>query len=125
MHRESRVEREAWTALVEGRTAKPRSKFGNNNRVKEGGYHSDKEALVATKLAALASRGTIKNLREQVPVVLVPGKRKIKDIIWIADFVYEDGDGIHYLDAKGCKTAVYRLKKKLAAILLDINIEEV
>jgi len=42
------------------------------------------------------------------------------------DFYYCDLDGTpHIVDAKGFKTAVYRLKKRLAALLLHVTIEEV
>lgn len=126
MRRESGKDREAWTAFVEGRPAKKAPKFGNRDRRKEGGYQSDKEADYATRLNALFRAGKIKALREQVPVLLVQGSSGIKGIVWKADFVYEDLDGhVHYLDAKGCKTQVYLLKKKLARLLLGIIIEEV
>lgn len=126
MRRETREEREAWTAKIEGREEKKRSKYGNNNQTKEGGYHSNREAEIAMKLDALQRAGEITNLREQVPIVLVPGKNKVQAIKWIADFVYDDLDGVtHYMDAKGCRTAVYKLKKKLAYVLHDIVIEEV
>jgi hypothetical protein len=121
VRRETTREREAWTAHIEGRQEK-RNKYGNER----GQYASKREADHAGKLWALESRGLIKNLREQVPVVLVEGKGKIRRITWIADFVYEDLNGRrHYQDVKGLKTPVYRLKKRLAALLLNLEIEEV
>jgi hypothetical protein len=57
--------------------------------------------------------------------VLVPGDGKLRPIIYIADFYYTDLDGTpHVVDAKGFKTQVYRLKKRMAALLLNITIEE-
>jgi Protein of unknown function (DUF1064) len=114
--------REAWTAMVEGRAPK-RSKYG---AVRTDGYASKREARTAAALHALARAGQIKDLREQVPIVLVPRNGKLRAVTYIADFTYSDPDGIkHYLDAKGFKTPVYRLKKRLAALLLNIEIEEV
>lgn len=114
-------EREAWTALVEGRKPKI-SKYGNE---RTGSNASKWEAEIATNLHALAKAGLIQNLREQVPVVLVEGRGKIRPIKYIADFVFEEHGKTRYLDAKGCKTAMFRLKKKLAMLLHGIHIEEV
>lgn len=126
MRGDSGKNREAWTAFVEGRAAKKQPKYKNKDRRKDGGYQSEKEADYATRLNALCRGGKIRNLREQVPVVLVPGRDGIRGIVWKADFIYEDLDGeIHYLDVKGCKTQVYLLKKRLARLLLGIVIEEV
>jgi hypothetical protein len=122
MRRETAKEREAWTALIEGRSPAKQSKYRS---IRWGKYASKHEAAVAAKLAALASAGKIQNLREQVPIVLVDGKGKIKPIIYIADFTFHDESGYRVLDAKGYKTPVYTLKKKLAALLLNIHIEEV
>jgi len=115
-------DREAWTAMVEGRKPKKRPKF-NAHRTKE--YHSDKEADVAMKLVALQSCGKIWNLSQQVPFTLVEGQGKIRPITYIADFTYLDAEGSHILDAKGFRTPVYRLKKKLMKLLLGLDIEEV
>ena len=122
MRRETAKEREAWTALIEGRSPAKESKYRSK---REGKYASKHEADVAAKLAALESCGKIHNLREQVPIVLVDGRGKIKPIIYIADFTFHDESGYRVLDAKGYRTPVYRLKKKLAALLLNIYIEEV
>lgn len=117
-----KAEREAWTALVEGREAKKQPKYGNE---RSGAYDSKYEAEVAGKLATWQRMGVIHNLKEQVPIVLIPGNGRVKPITYIADFTYEDKDGLHILDAKGFKTQVFRLKKKMAALLLGIQIEEV
>lgn len=120
--RERRGEREAWTAFVEGRTAQTVSKYGN---VREGGYASKHEASKAAELQALARAGKIKDYQEQKRIVLVPGDGKLRPVVYVADFYYVDLDGVpHVLDAKGYKTAIYRLKKRLAALLLHLNIEE-
>ncbi len=114
-----RTEREAWTAFVEGREATPENKYHSQQT---GKYASKHEAEVGSHLWALASRGLIRDLEEQKRVVLVPGNGKLRPVIYIADFFYRDDDGReHWLDAKGFKTQVYRLKKRMACLLLGIN----
>jgi len=123
VRRESKSEREAWTAHIEGREAEKESKYKS---VRTGKYASKLEAMIAARLDALHRAGIIKDLQEQVRIVLVEGRGKLRPIVWVADFVYTDDDGIvHYLDAKGYKTQIYRLKKRLAALLKGIEIEEV
>jgi hypothetical protein len=57
---------------------------------------------------------------------LVPGDGKLRPVIYVADFTYLDqNDQLHVVDAKGFKTPIYRLKKRMAALLLHIKIEEV
>lgn len=127
MRRESQSERAAWTAHIEGAAAAPRSKYGNR-RVEFKGrmYDSQREANEAAKLQILADVGRIKDYEEQKRIVLVPGNGKLRPIIYVADFYYVDLDGApHVLDAKGYKTPVYRLKRRMAALLLRIEIEEV
>lgn len=74
--------------------------------------------------------GQIKNLRRQVSIEIQPSfkdsnGKTIKAITYKADFVYEDLKGkTHYIDVKGMRTDVYKLKKKLLAFR-GIEIEEV
>ena len=117
-----KAEREAWTAFVEGREAKPQSKYGNE---KSGKYASKHESETAGKLATWQRMGAIWDLQEQVPIILIPGNGRVRPIKYIADFTYQDKDGLHVIDAKGFKTQVYRLKKKMASLLLGISIEDV
>lgn len=117
-----KAERDAWTNHILGLPAKKPPKYHNDN---SSGYASEHEKDVATKLYALASCGKIWDLRQQDPIILVPGTEKVRGIVYIADFTYRDQDGYHVLDAKGFKTAVYKVKKKLALLLLNIEIEEV
>lgn len=115
-------EREAWTALVEGRKPK-RNKFGNERTGKNA---SKFEAEVAANLWILEKAGVIRDLREQVPLTLIEGKGKIRPVIYVADFHYYDSRGVeHWLDAKGVRTAMFILKKKMALLLKGIEIEEV
>lgn len=122
MRRESKAEREAWTRYVDGGEAK----VNKYNAERQGKYASKREAAYAAKLDALQRAGIIRELREQHPIVLVPGDGKLRPIRYIADFTYIDQDGkFHVVDCKGFKTQVYRLKKRMAALLLHIDIEEV
>ena len=124
--RERRGEREAWTALVEGREAAPANKYGVAPKEERGKYASKHEAQAAVKYQALARVGQIRDYEEQKRITLVPGDGELRSIVYVADFYYVDPDGNpHVVDAKGYKTAIYRLKKRLAALLLHITIEEV
>lgn len=120
-----KAERQAWTDHVLGKAADAPS-FNKYSNERAGKYASRHEADVAMKLQALARGGQIRELNEQVRIELVPGNDPLKPIIYIADFTYLDAQGkLHVLDAKGFKTPVYRLKKRMAALLLGIEIEEV
>lgn len=119
MRRDS--QRAAWTAHIDGIQPKT-NKYGNERGKR---YASKYEAEIAQKLGALESHGIITELREQVSFTLVEGNGKIRPIRYVADFVYLQDGKQHIVDAKGCKTAVYRLKRKMAALLHGIEIEEV
>jgi hypothetical protein len=123
VRRETQAERAAWTELVDGTKPEKGNKYGAR---REGKYASKHEAAMAATLKILAARGTIRDLREQVRITLVSGNGKLRPVVYVADFTYLDSDSkLHVLDAKGFKTPVYRLKKRLAALLLGIEIEEV
>ena len=122
MRRESKSEREAWTRHFDG----GESKVNKYSAEREGKYASKHEAEAAGKYAALARAGIITELEEQALIVLVPGDGKLRPVVYVADFRYRDREGaLHIVDAKGYKTAIYRLKKRMAALLLHITIEEV
>ena len=129
MRRESKAERAAWTEFVTGQktcAGDRGSKFGNKRVFFNGKwYPSQLEANWAAKLQPLAERGQIKHYQEQKRITLVPGDGKLRPIIFVADFYWVDLDGTpHVADAKGFKHPVYRLKKRLAALLLRVEIEE-
>lgn len=130
--RSRKSERQAWTEFVEREvmnlpTAAGDPKYGNKKFEYNGRkFDSLHEANEAAKLQALERAGKIKNLQYQVRFILVPKNGKLRAITYYADFTYVDSeDKMHVLDAKGFKTQVYRLKKKLAAHMLGIEIEEV
>lgn len=83
-------------------------------------YDSRKEMRRAFALDMLARAGQIKGLERQKPFVLQEAYvtrdgRKIRPIIYIADFVYYDVDRDEFVveDVKGVRTEVYKLKRKL------------
>lgn len=94
--------------------------------MKVNGYDSKHEAEVARNLHLLAEHGKITELEEQKKFILVPHDGKGRNVTYWADFVYRDEHGVqHVLDAKGFKTDIYKLKKRLMWLLLHIEIEEV
>ena len=122
MRRESAAEREAWTAHVEGGQLAKANKYG---AVRTGKYPSKHQADVAANLYALERGGKIRDLREEVNYVLVPGNGKVRPIVYRADFVFDECGATVVADAKGySKNQVYRLKKKLMLLLHGIAIRE-
>jgi len=124
------AERKAWTEFIErgvGTLPTVSSKYGNTKIEYNGRwFDSLHEANEAAKLQALEKAGKIRELKYQVRITLVPKNPPLRAIVYVADFTYIDLDGnLHVLDAKGFKTQVYRLKKKLAAHMLGIQIEEI
>ena len=116
-----------------------RSKYGNR---KSGGYDSKKERHRAFELKMLERQGIISDLKEQVKFELIPAqyetylvplktkmaerKRCVEHACsYIADFTYYDEEGAYVVeDAKGFKTEIYRLKKKLMLQKYGIKIKE-
>lgn len=81
-------------------------------------YDSKREAKHAQQLQALADSGAIQNLQRQVRFTLqdayINNKgEKIRKIEYVADFVYEENGVTVVADSKGCRTDVYKLKKKI------------
>mgnify|MGYP000891920874 FL=1 len=106
-------------------------KFNNS---KYNGYDSKKEARRATELKLLEKAGIISHLQEQVVYELIPsqyrivsGKKKCieRAMKYIADFQYVENGNTVVEDAKGFRTEVYRIKKKLMLYFHDIQIKEV
>ena len=81
-------------------------------------FDSKKEANRYLDLKYLEKIGEICNLQRQVPFLLQEGfvnnkGKKIREINYIADFVYEQNDAKIVEDTKGFKTSEYLLKKKM------------
>jgi hypothetical protein len=121
-----RAERDAWTAHLTGEKPQRKNKYGTAPKEERGGYASKHEMEVAAGLHALQRSGEIFNLQEQVRFELIPKNERFGATVYIADFVYTDKAGaLHVLDAKGCRTPIYRLKKKLLWHFHQIEIEEI
>ena len=109
-----------------------KSKY-NNSKVRYQGltFDSKKEFEYYLLLKDKEKRGLVFNIKRQVPLEIQPAftdKTGVKHraIIYKADFVYTDRltGTTRYIDVKGFKTEVYKLKKKLLAYK-NIIIEEV
>lgn len=94
-------------------------------------YASLKEANRHCELMVLEKAGAISDLREQVPFELIPkqyddnGKVCECACKYIADFVYTENGKTVVEDAKGLKTEVYKIKRKLMLFRYGIRIREV
>lgn len=101
-----------------------RSKYGNVKTQVDGiTFDSKREANRYCELKLMEREGSIKDLQLQVPYeIQVNGKKVCK---YIADFVYVENDKQKIEDAKGKRTAVYQIKKKLMRAVHGIEIEEV
>lgn len=127
---------------------KKKSKYGANKveiKTSDGGalkFDSKKEAKRYIELRYMEQAGEISDLQLQVKYVLIPAQREPdkvgarggvikgkvieRECAYIADFTYFDKHGIfHVEDAKGMKTEVYKIKKKLMLYIHKIKIEEV
>lgn len=92
-------------------------------------FDSIREFNYYTKLKLMQKAGLIWNLELQKKYVLQKAftfdGKKIREISYYADFVYEDKDGLHVIDTKGYRTDTYKLKKKLFIKKYGVEIEEV
>lgn len=105
---------------------KSRSKYGNVKTVVDNiTFDSKKEAARYQELRILVRTGEISDLelQKRIPITI----DGIKVCTYIADFVYKVRSGGETIieDAKGYKTAIYRLKKKLVKACHGIEITEV
>jgi hypothetical protein len=87
-------------------------------------FQSKREARRYAELKTLEKAGTISNLELQPRFpISVNG---VHVCAYYADFCYVDSQGRRIVeDAKGLKTPVYRLKKRLVEALYEIVIQEV
>lgn len=106
-------------------TAKYRNKPTN-------GYDSKKEARRAAELKLMQRLGKIKNLKEQVRYELIPkalapdGSVLEKACFYVCDFQYEFPDGsVRLEDAKGFRTPLFVLKKKIMRFRYGLEVVEV
>lgn len=97
-------------------------------------HDSKKEAQKWEEFCLMQESGEISDLRRQVKFVIIPKmlyidasgkKRTSRECSYVADFVFRDKDGKQrIIDAKGYRTEVYKIKKKLM-LQLGYVIEEV
>lgn len=93
-------------------------------------FDSKHEAERFAELKLLQRAGMIADLRTQVSFVLIPsqyvnGKCIERECKYIADFTYRKNGEFVVEDAKGFKTDVYKIKKKLMLEKYGIQIKEV
>jgi hypothetical protein len=106
-------------------------KYHNKKTTFDGiSFDSKKESQYYAILKVLEKAGKIRDLRLQVPFVLIEtfkvDDRTYRKTKYIADFTYYDEkDKLHVVDVKGFRTKEYELKKKLMAWKYGIEIEEV
>lgn len=131
-----RLTEEEYRALVG--TPPTKSKYNNRKaeyydpQIKETiTFDSEKERDYYLILKDREKRGEISHIERQIPIEIqpaftMPSGEKIRAIKYIADFSYLDNKDkfIHFIDVKGMRTEVYKLKKKLLAYK-GIYIEEV
>ena len=118
-----------------------------NRKVTVGGevFDSQREYSRYRELLLLVRAGKIHDLFRQVKFELIPaqyeiverfsdktgkrlkdGKRCVeREVNYIADFVYWDGDEMVVEDAKGVRTDEYILKRKLMLLVHGVKIREV
>lgn len=109
------------------------NKYHAKKVVKDGRtFDSQHEAGRYAELKILHRAGKITDLRCQVSFLLIPAQydenhRCIeRSCKYVADFTYRDENGEFAVeDAKGLKTDVYRIKKKLMLYKYGIKIKEV
>jgi hypothetical protein len=100
----------------------------NNIKVKLDGewFDSHKEGLRWRELQLLERAGEINSLERQVSYELIPKQKGERSVSYIADFRYKDRDGeVVVEDAKGVRTQVFIIKKKLMLWVHGIRIKEV
>ena len=93
-------------------------------KVGELTFDSKHEADRWFALRLLERGGCIKNLERQVRIEIVPKSEHGRALYYVADFVYEENGKTIVEDAKGVRTDVYRLKKRLVAERYGIVIRE-
>lgn len=87
-------------------------------------FDSKREANRYIELKLLERAGAIKDLRRQVPYVLINKSRYGRAIKYVADFVYYEYGKLVVEDVKGVRTPVYKLKKRLMAEVYGIEVKE-
>ena len=108
-------------------------KYGNKATAVDGIiFDSQREAKRYCELKMLQKVGLISDLQLQVPFELIPAQKVKGKVVerackYIADFVYFDKEMGETVveDAKGMRTEVYKIKKKMMLWEFGIEIKEV
>lgn len=99
--------------------ARDMNKYRNKKMVLNGRvYDSKKEMLRAIQLKQMEKVGMISDLQEQVRFVLQESfvnncGKKIREIAYVADFVYNENGKQIVEDCKGIRTDVFKIKHKM------------
>ncbi len=103
-----------------------RSKYGAQPVTIDGlRFDSKREAARWGQLVLMERAGVIQGLRRQVPFVLIDKSTHGRAIKYVADFSYMQ-DGVEIVeDAKGYRTEVYKLKRRMMAERYGIIVKEV
>lgn len=102
-----------------------KSKYGNKQTVLNGKvFDSRREARRFMELDLMQKAGLISDLRLQVPFELIPKIGSERAVYYIADYVYKENGETVVEDCKGCRTDVYRIKRKLMLYRYGIEIKE-
>lgn len=92
------------------------NKYHNKRVIVDGiRFDSIKEANRWNELCLLQRAGKIKELRRQVPYVIIPKSVHGRAIKYVADFVYIEDNKEIIEDTKGVRTQLYKIKKRLMA----------
>ena len=103
------------------------TKYRNIKTIVDGHkFDSKGEARRYTELRLLEKSGQIRELRLQVPFVLIDKSKHGRKVTYRADFTYIRSDTGEYIveDFKGVRTPVYKLKRRLMAERFGIEIME-
>lgn len=109
-------------------TANRYNKYHNKKTNIDGiTFDSKREAQRYAELCLLQRKGKIQSLRRQVPFELIPKQEGERACTYVADFVYHmtDTGKMVVEDAKGMRTDVYKIKRKLMLWRHGIRISEV
>ena len=87
-------------------------------------FASKKEADRFVELTLLEKAKAIQDLKCQVAFPLLPKSRWGREIRYIADFTYYEDGHLVVEDAKGFRTDVYKLKKRLFEERYGIELKE-
>jgi len=82
-------------------------------------FQSKKEAKYYRELQARVHAGEIKYFLRQIPFRLQGGVKYVVDFME----VWTDGS-IHYVDVKGCRTPMYKMKRKMVEAAYPVRILE-